>query len=56
MTIIEKFAFVLSTGIYNFFGFANEPLDCLTKILLFKNIYYMIISVIIIFIKIFFIK
>ena len=43
MIIFESFLFVLSVIIYNNIEFVNEPLDYLTKILLFQNIYYVIL-------------
>jgi hypothetical protein len=56
MTIFEKIAFVLSIIIYKILGFVNEPIDFLTKILLFQNIYYIILFIMIFLIKFFFIK
>ena len=44
--IFENFAFVISIIIYKVLGFLNEPIDFLTKILLFQNIYYIILFMI----------
>ena len=44
--IFENFAFIISIIIYKVLGFVNEPIDFLTKILLFQNIYYIILFMI----------
>jgi hypothetical protein len=46
MMIFENFAFVISIIIYKVLGFVNEPIDFLTKFLLFQNIYYIILFMI----------
>ena len=46
MMIFENFAFVISIIIYKVLGIVNEPIDFLTKFLLFQNIYYIILFMI----------
>ena len=43
MIIFKSFAFVVSVFIYEILGIVDEHFDLLTKILLFQNIYHIIL-------------